>query len=112
MQEICALIPAFEKEIDYRPGKTMFTKDYVRVNFKSGSFFDNIAAKESSRGKRRHAGLVEECVGVDGNVLQSVIIPTMNISRYLADGTRHPEESLNKAQLFINFLGQKLIIIL
>ena len=107
VQEICALIPAFEKEIDYGQGKTTFGKDYVRVCFKSGSYFDNIAAKESSRGKRRHAGLVEECVGVDGNILQSVIIPTMNISRYLADGTRRPEESLNKAQLFITTAGWK-----
>ena len=107
VQEICALIPAFEKEIDYGIGKTTFGKDYVRVCFKSGSYFDNIAAKESSRGKRRHAGLVEECVGVDGDILQSVIIPTMNISRYLADGTRHPEESLNKAQLFITTAGWK-----
>lgn len=31
----------------------------------------------------------------------------MNISRYLADGTRHPEESLNKAQLFITTAGWK-----
>jgi hypothetical protein len=37
--------------------------------FKNGSYFDNIAARESSRGKRRHGGLVEECVGVDGTIL-------------------------------------------
>ena len=43
--------------------------------FKNGSYFDNIAARESSRGKRRHGGLVEECVGVDGQILSEVIIP-------------------------------------
>jgi hypothetical protein len=37
--------------------------------FKNGSYFDNISATEKSRGKRRHGGLVEECVGVDGDVL-------------------------------------------
>ena len=40
--------------MDKRPGKSAFGKDYVRVMFKNGSYFDNIAARESSRGKRRH----------------------------------------------------------
>ena len=44
--------------------------------FKNGSYFDNIAASEKSRGKRRHGGLVEECVGVDGTILNEVIIPS------------------------------------
>ena len=43
--------------------------------FKNGSYFDNLAASEKSRGKRRHGGLVEECVGVDGTILNEVIIP-------------------------------------
>ena len=67
--EICNLIPAMEKEVDNRPGKTRFSKDQVIVMFKNGSYFDNIAARETSRGKRRHGGLIEECVGVDGDIL-------------------------------------------
>jgi hypothetical protein len=54
--------------------------------FKNGSYFDNIAATEKSRGKRRHGGLIEECVGVDGQILSEVIIPTMNVSRLAMDG--------------------------
>lgn len=73
--EICALIPAFEKEIDWRRGQTLEGKDYAKYVFKNGSYFDNIAARESSRGKRRHAGVIEECVGVDGDILSQVIIP-------------------------------------
>lgn len=73
--EICALVPAFEREIDRRPGKTLEGKDYCKYMFKNGSYFDNVAARESSRGKRRHAGLIEECVGVDGKILQEVLIP-------------------------------------
>ncbi len=73
--EICTLVPAFERELDKRPGKTREGKDYVCYVFKNGSYFDNIAARESSRGKRRHGGLVEECVGVDGTILSEVIIP-------------------------------------
>jgi len=45
--------------------------------FKNGSYFDNISATEKSRGKRRHGGLVEESVGVDGEILSSVIIPSL-----------------------------------
>ena len=75
VDEICNLVPAFTRELDLRPGKTRQSKDYCIFMFKNGSYFDNIAARESSRGKRRHGGLVEECVGVDGQILSEVIIP-------------------------------------
>ena len=75
--------------------------------FKNGSYFDNIAARESSRGKRRHGGLVEECVGVDGDILSEVIIPTMNVSRLCMDGTMQPSETLNKSQIFVTTAGWK-----
>ena len=107
VQEICTLIPAFKKEIDWTRGVTLEGKDYVKYVFKNGSYFDNIAARESSRGKRRHGGLIEECVGVDGQILSEVIIPTMNISRMCMDGTTHPEEQLNKSQIYITTAGFK-----
>ena len=103
VQEICTLIPSFKNEIDWTRGKTLEGKDYCKYVFRNGSFFDNIAARESSRGKRRHGGLIEECVGVDGDILSSVIIPTMNVSRQCLDGTTHPEEQLNKSQIYVNF---------
>ena len=106
-QEICTLIPAFQKEIDWRRGQTLEGKDYVKYVFKNGSYFDNIAARESSRGKRRHGGLIEECVGVDGDILSQVIIPTMNISRMCMDGTTQPDETLNKSQIYITTAGYK-----
>ena len=107
VQEICTLIPAFQKEIDWRRGQTLEGKDYVKYVFKNGSYFDNIAARESSRGKRRHGGLIEECVGVDGDILSQVIIPTMNISRTCMDGTTQPDETLNKSQIYITTAGYK-----
>ena len=107
VQEICTLIPAFQKEIDWRRGQTLEGKDYVKYVFKNGSYFDNIAARESSRGKRRHGGLIEECVGVDGDILSQVIIPTMNISRMCMDGTTQPDETLNKSQIYITTAGYK-----
>lgn len=107
VNEICTLVPAFENELDLRPGKTRQSKDYCIFVFKNGSYFDNIAARETSRGKRRHGGLIEECVGVDGQILSEVIIPTMNVSRLCMDGTMHPEETLNKSQIFVTTAGWK-----
>ena len=75
--EICTLVPAFDREIDRRRCKTQESKDYCIYIFKNGSYFDNVAAKESSRGKRRHGGLIEECVGVDGDILNQVLIPQL-----------------------------------
>lgn len=107
VQEICDLIPAFTNEIVWTRGSSHEGKDYVKYLFKNGSYFDNLAATERSRGKRRHCGLLEECVGIDGDVLNEVLIPTMNVSRRCADGTTHPEEQLNKAQTYITTAGYK-----
>lgn len=107
VNEICTLIPAFRREIDWGRGKSQESKDYCKYIFKSGSTLDNVAAKESSRGKRKTGGLVEECVGVDGKILQEVIIPTMAISRRAMDGTKHDEEPVNKSQIFITTAGYK-----
>ena len=107
VQEICQLMPAFEREIDFRRGKTIMGKDYVKVVFKNGSYFDNIAANEKSRGKRRHGFVGEECVGIDGKILSEVLIPITNISRLLPDGTSHKEEKLNKSQCMITTAGYK-----
>ena len=107
VQEICTLVPGFAREIDWGRGKTMEGKDYCKYIFKNGSFIDNLAASEKSRGKRRHGGLVEECVGVDGKILNEVIIPVMNVSRRLPDGTKDDDEVLNKSQIFVTTAGWK-----
>lgn len=107
VEELCNLVPALDKELDRRPGKTRISKDYCIFMFKNGSYFDNIAATERSRGKRRHGGLIEECVGVDGQILSEVIIPTMNVSRLCMDGTSQPEETLNKSQIYVTTAGWK-----
>lgn len=107
VQEICILIPAFNKEIDWRRGKTHEGKDYCEYIFKSGSRLDNMAATERTRGQRRTGGLVEEAAGVDGQILQDVIIPTMAIARRCMDGSTHPEETINKSQVFITTAGYK-----
>lgn len=107
VQELCHLIPALHEEIDWRRGKTMEGKDYVRYIFKNGSVLDNIAARETSRGQRRHGGLMEECVGIDGTILNEVIIPTMNVSRRGAWGDKDDKEVLNKSQIYVTTAGWK-----
>ena len=107
VQELCHLIPALHEEIDWRRGKTMEGKDYVRYVFKNGSVLDNIAARETSRGQRRHGGLMEECIGIDGIILNEVIIPTMNVSRRGAWGDKDDNEVLNKSQIYVTTAGWK-----
>lgn len=107
VQEICSLVPAFKNEIDWTRGETVEGKDYCQYKFKNGSWFDNLSASEKTRGKRRHSGLMEECVGIDGQILNEVIIPTMNVDRRCADGKVQPNEPLNKSQIYLTTAGYK-----
>ena len=107
VDELCKLIPGLKNEIDWRPGKTVSSKDNVRYQFKNNSVLDIIAARQSSRGKRKHGGLIEECILVDGTLLNEVIIPTMNVSRRLSDGSFKDEEVLNKSQIYVTTAGWK-----
>ena len=107
VEEICKLIPSFEREIDWGRGKTLTGKDKVRYVFKNGSVLDNLAARESTRGQRRHGGVMEECVGIDDQILREVVIPVMAISRRAKDGTTMESEPLNKSQIYITTAGYK-----
>lgn len=107
VNEICDLIPSFKREIDWGRGKSQESKDKVRYVFKNGSVLDNLAARESTRGQRRHGGLMEECVGIDDQILREVIIPVMAIPRRAKDGTTQEEEAVNKSQIYITTAGYK-----
>jgi len=65
VDDICNKIPAFKREIDWRRGRTQVGKDHCKYIFKNGSDFENLAARESTRGRRKHGGVLEECVGID-----------------------------------------------
>ena len=82
-------------------------KDRVKYVFKNGSQLDNLAARESTRGQRRHGGLMEECVGIDDAILREVIIPVMAIPRRAKDGTTCETEPVNKSQIYITTAGYK-----
>lgn len=107
IEEICKLIPSLNNEIDWTRGASKKSKDDVKYIFKNGSSIDILAAKQSSRGQRRTGGLMEECVLIDGDILNEVIIPTTNVDRLLPDGTRHKEEVINKSQIYVTTAGWK-----
>jgi hypothetical protein len=50
---------------------------------------------------------MEECVLIDGDILNEVIIPTTNVDRRLSDGSWHKEETVNKSQVYITTAGWK-----
>lgn len=107
IQEICKLIPGLNNEINWDRGVSTKSKDNVKYVFKNGSTIDILAARQSSRGQRRTGGLMEECVLIDGDILNEVIIPTTNVDRRLSDGSRHKEENVNKSQIYITTAGWK-----
>lgn len=110
VDEICRLIPAFADEIvwDTRgsTAKTQVSKDAVSYLFKNGSRIENLAAAESSRGKRYQSGLMEECAKMNGKLLNEVVIPTMNVERRV-NGQVDPDEVLNRSQIYITSAGYK-----
>lgn len=106
--EICDLIPGIKNEIDWRPGKTTFSKDFVQVTFKNGSKFDIVAARDSARGGRRHSGILEEVILLDGTMVNQVILPLMNVSRKLPNGQKSDDNSpINKGQCYITTAGYR-----
>ena len=107
IQQICKLIPGLNNEINWQRGVSTKSKDNVKYVFKNGSTIDILAARQSSRGQRRTGGLMQECVLIDGDILNEVIIPTTNVDRRLSDGSRHKEQNVNKSQIYITTAGWK-----
>lgn len=105
--ELCKLIPGLRNELDMTRGKTKTSKDNIELIFKNGSKLDIMAARQSSRGKRATGGLMEECILIDQTLLNEVIIPTMNVDRRLADGSRIEQETVNKSQIYVTTAGWK-----
>ena len=107
IEQICKLIPGLNNQINWDRGVSTKSRDNVKYVFKNGSTIDILAARPSSRGQRRTGGLMEQCVLIDGDMLNEVIIPTTNVDRRLSDGSRHKQENVNKSQVYITTAGWK-----
>lgn len=103
--ELCGLIPALSSEIiwDTRgtAASTHQTKDSVSYTFKNGSVLQNVVAGEQSRGLRFQGGVLEECVGIDQDILEQVLLPMLNVDRQV-NGEIDPNETANKKRIFID----------
>lgn len=108
--EICTLIPAFANEIEWdtrgKINQTTQTKDSVKYVFKNGSFIQNVAMTENSRGLRFQGVLVEECAKVDQDGLNEIVMPMMVISRKI-NGVSDPNEALNQSVVLVTSAGYK-----
>lgn len=81
-------------------------KDYVELWFKNGSNFQVVGMANSSRGGRRHAGVIEEVRDIDATILNEVILPLMNITRRSKGGQVNFDEP-HQAQLFVTTADNK-----
>ena len=75
VEELCKLIPGLKNEINWDRGQSKTSKNAVEYIFKNGSKLNILAATQASRGQRRVGGLIEECILVDQDTLNEVIIP-------------------------------------
>ena len=92
-------------DISEMPGN--YGKDYVTLKYRNGSVFDLVGALDSSRGGRRHGGLIDETRDHDEGPLNEVVLPLMNVSRRLPDNTVNPKEP-NQQGIFCTSAGSKL----
>lgn len=106
-EELRKLIPGINYELDMSRGKTKTSKADLVYEFKNGSKLDILAASQRSRGARRTGGVIEECILIDADILNEVLIPTLNINRRLTDGSRDEEEPSNKSLMFVTTAGWK-----
>ena len=110
LNELCQLIPMLSKEVMWDTRNTVLktrqTKDEVRYSFFSGSLLENCPATESARGRRYQAGTAEECVTINQDILQQVLIPTMTVQRRV-NGQVDPREAMNQSLIYITTAGYR-----
>ena len=80
--------------------------DYVNLTFYNGSVLDVVGVATSTRGGRRHGGIIEEAATIDGTELSEVVLPLMNINRRSQIGTMNPKEP-HQAQIYVTTAGPK-----
>ena len=94
-EEIFRHWPLLRKELATRAedGKTgqKSSSNYYELFFKNGSMI-SVVAKDSSRGLRATAAIMEEAALIEEVPYNEVLVPQMNIKRKEVDGTINPEE--------------------
>ena len=117
-EEIFRHWPLLRKELATRvdDGKTgvKSSSNYYEIYLKNGSLI-SVVSKDTSRGLRATAAILEEAALIDEIPFNEVLWPQMNIARREVDGTLNPNEP-SASQIFITtaaertvFMYQKLI---
>lgn len=104
LREILSIWPILNNEI----AKENIQNDILRIYFKNGSVLDVIPISSTTRGRRRHGGAIEEICEMDGkkDILNSVVLPTMQIDRRAANGKVDPNE-IKKFTLYLTTAGTR-----
>ncbi len=102
LMEIFDLFPILKKELLVEN----YGNDYVKLVLRNGSVFDVVGALESTRGGRRHSGLVDEVRDHDGDTLNEVVLPLLNVNRRTKGRIVNPNEP-HQAQLYMTSAGAK-----
>ena len=109
LEEIFEWWPLLKKEIvgwELKDLPGNYGPDYVTLNFKNKSRFDVIGPYDTTRGKRANSGLIDEARDCDEEAISSVVLPLVNVSRTLPDGTINPKEP-NQQIIFMTSAGVK-----
>lgn len=110
-EEIFRHWPLLRKELTTRTedGKTGEKKsgNYYELHFKNGSNI-TVVSKDTSRGLRATAGVLEECATISEEDYSGVLLPQMNVARREVDGSLNPEEP-SSPQIFITTAREKTV---
>lgn len=112
IQEIWRIWPLLKLELEPSNSssdgvRANFGKDYVDIYFKNGSRLSIVGALDSDRGLRTHATLIDEARDQDGEMIQEVILPQMNVSRRMENGLVNPYEAFNTQVIYATSAGMK-----
>lgn len=104
VEQIFDLFPLLKKELvgeDYNSGA-----DYLKMTFRNGSIFDVVYAGNSQRGGRRHGGLIDETRDHDGDDINEIVLPLLNVNRRTKARLLNPNEP-HQSQFFLTSAGGK-----
>lgn len=110
--EIFRLFPFFVNELNIsdvdRAKKKYgnFGSDYAEITFKNGSHMDIVSTTNAARGGRRHWGTLEEFALMNGDEVNEIIIPLMNVDRRTVSGLINPTEP-HAAQTMVTTAGYR-----
>lgn len=109
IKEIWRYWPLLQNELEeYNGGPhANFGKDYCDLYFKNGSRLSIVGALDSDRGIRTHATLIDEVRDQDGEMISTVVLPQMNVSRRMANGLVNPYEKINTQVIYATSAGSK-----